>query len=384
MKILILTAATGAGHLTAARGLAEAFQSAAPDAEIRVLDTCTHPAIRAASASYNFFLRRPPRWMNAYYRAVHWARLPQVGAAVTRRWASQILAAERPDLAVSVHPILNFGIADTQERHGGEIPFAIVLTDPYPPFWKGWAEPRASRTVVPTPAAAQQLAAWGVPADRIEVGGMPIRTLFQRPANEESRRSVRESLGLEEGRFTLLINAGSAGRKTSEWVLKRLAAARDLHDRIQIVFVAGRNRLLGSAGGQARDAVSQGDAGLVRGHGRAAGRGGRDVYQGGRTLGLRGDGQRSPRAGRRVRGGSPAGIGNGGRDRDRALRLEGPRSRRTSCAFCERPRKGNGPSGGSRALESVRGGAASIARSLLSLIESARAASPPNVAESLS
>jgi processive 1,2-diacylglycerol beta-glucosyltransferase len=245
MKVLILTASTGAGHLTAARGLAEAFQAAAPEATVKIFDTCSHPAIRAASASYNFFLRRPPRWMNAYYRAVHLSRLPRLGAAVTRRWAEGILLSERPDLTVSVHPILNFGIASTRERHAREVPFAIVLTDPYPPFWKGWAEPRASRTVVATADAAKQLAAWGVPPDRIEVGGMPVPPLFQRSADEESRRVVRASLGLEEGRFTLLINAGSAGRRTTERVLRRLVAARDLHDRIQIVFVAGRNRPLG-------------------------------------------------------------------------------------------------------------------------------------------
>ena len=83
MKTLIVTAATGQGHLTAAAALAEGFQAAG--AGPVVLDACAHPAIKAAAASYNFFLRRSPRWRNGYYAGVHLARLPIVedrGASV--------------------------------------------------------------------------------------------------------------------------------------------------------------------------------------------------------------------------------------------------------------------------------------------------------------
>lgn len=244
-RVLILTAATGQGHLTAARGLADAFVDARPGIHVRVLDACSHPAIRAAAASYNFFLRRPPRWMNAYYAGVHFLQVPRLGAAVTRGWADGILESEKPELVVSVHPILNFGIANTRQKGAPDLPFAVVLTDPYPPFWRGWAEPRATRTIVPTPAAAAQLVEWGVTPEQIEIAGIPVPAGFRKPPTEESRRSVRESLALSADRFTLLINAGSAGRRTTEWVLKKLVAAADLHDRIQIVFVAGRNPPLG-------------------------------------------------------------------------------------------------------------------------------------------
>lgn len=244
-RVLILTAATGQGHLTAARGLADAFAEARPGIHVRVLDTCSHAAIRAASASYNFFLRRPPSWMTAYYAGVHFLQVPRLGAALTRGWSEEILATEKPELVVSVHPILNFAIANTREKHAPRLPFAVVLTDPYPPFWRGWAEPRATKTLVPTPAAAAQLVRWGVSPEQIEIAGIPVPAAFRRPSTAESRRSVQESLALTPDRFTLLINAGSAGRRTTEWVLQRLVAAPDLHDRIQIVFVAGRNPPLG-------------------------------------------------------------------------------------------------------------------------------------------
>jgi nucleoside-diphosphate-sugar epimerase/UDP-N-acetylglucosamine:LPS N-acetylglucosamine transferase len=200
--------------------------------------------VKAAAASYNFFLRRSPRWMNGYYAGVHLARLPILGGRVVASWCDDILEKERPDLVVSVHPIVNFAIAETRERQRSSVPFAIVLTDPYPPFWRGWAEPRADRTVVPTAEAARRLVELKINPMRITVGGMPVSRSFRKRAVEDSCATVRESLGLVAERFTLLLNAGSAGRATGERVLKELIAAPDLHERLQVVFLGGRNRRL--------------------------------------------------------------------------------------------------------------------------------------------
>lgn len=243
MRILILTAATGQGHVTAARALAEAFAAARPDVTAAVLDAGTHPAIRAAAASYNFFLRRSPAWMSLYYQAVHALRVPRLGAALLRRWSDEVYRSEGPELVVSVHPMLNVGIADTLSRHGA-VPFAVVLTDPFPPFWNGWAEPRADLTIVPTRAAAEQLVAWGVPRERVEVAGMPVAPAFRRRLDREPREALLRQHGLARDRFTLLINAGSAGRPTALRLFQKLMDSRHLHPRIQVLFVAGDNSAL--------------------------------------------------------------------------------------------------------------------------------------------
>jgi processive 1,2-diacylglycerol beta-glucosyltransferase len=243
VKVLIVTAATGQGHLTAAAALAEGFTAAGSDPPV-VLDACAHPAVKAAAASYNFFLRRSPRWMNGYYAGVHLAQLPILGGRVVRRWCDEVFQRERPDLIVSVHPIVNFAIADALQRHGAATAFAIVLTDPQPPFWRGWAERRADRIVVPTAEAARRLVELKVNPHRITVGGMPVSRSFRKRAPESTCAEVRGGLGLVGGRFTLLLNAGSAGRSTGERVLKALIAAPDLHERIQVIFLGGRNTRL--------------------------------------------------------------------------------------------------------------------------------------------
>lgn len=237
MRVLIVTAATGQGHVTAALGLAEAMAEAG--AEASVLDAGEHPAIRGGAAAYNFFLRRPPAFMPVFYAGIERLRVADLGGLFLRSWAFDVLRRERPDIVVSVHPTLNQGIAGMLARRAPGVPLVIVLTDLCPPFWRGWAEPFAALTVAPTRQAAEEIARQGVASERLAVLGMPVAARFRRPAGVEERRQARVSLGLDADRFTLFVCAGSAGRATSLDVLEALAAASDLAGRIQVVFLSG-------------------------------------------------------------------------------------------------------------------------------------------------
>jgi UDP-N-acetylglucosamine:LPS N-acetylglucosamine transferase len=242
VKVLIVTAATGQGHVTAARSLAESL--AASGASAKVLDAGEHPAIRRCAAGYDFFLKRPPMWMPLFYAAVEGLRLSEAGGVFLRAWASGVFRREKPDLVVSVHPIFNQGIAGMLEREEAPVPFAIVLTDLCPPFWRGWAEPRAALTVAPTEEAAAALASRGVARGRIAVLGMPVSERFRRRLDVAQRREARRSLLLDPDRFTLLINAGTAGRTTALEVLAALRAEPDVARRVQVLFLAGASEEL--------------------------------------------------------------------------------------------------------------------------------------------
>jgi UDP-N-acetylglucosamine:LPS N-acetylglucosamine transferase len=51
-------------------------------------------------------------------------------------------------------------------------------------------------------------------------------------------------LGLDQDRFTLLVNAASAGRPSAQVVLRELCSATELHSKVQVMFAAGRHRAL--------------------------------------------------------------------------------------------------------------------------------------------
>ncbi len=239
-RVALVTAGTGQGHLAAARALAEAARGRGEIVE--TLDVgAVHPLVGALAAVYNAFLRRPPRWMTAFFGLVNATRLDRLAYRAVRPWALRQIVRLRPTAFISVHPMLNYGLAEALAWGGMDIPMAIVLTDLAPPLWRGWAEPRAAAITAPTPEAADQLAAWGVPRDRIRMAPIPIRPAFHRPAADPLRGQARRDLGLEDGRITVVLSAGTARRAAALRAYRALAASREIAGWIQVILLAGRD-----------------------------------------------------------------------------------------------------------------------------------------------
>lgn len=241
MRLALLTAATGNGHLAAARAMVEVVQARGGRAEVWDVGTA-HPLIAAQVALYNACLRRPPAWMQAFFAAVNRIRPDRLTYRPARPWFLEQVRRFAPSLLVSVHPMVNHGVAETVARAGLGLPFAVVLTDLAPPFWRGWAEPRATVTTAPTPQAIDHLVKWGVPRDRTRLAPIPISPRFHRPTLAHRRRAALYEMGLEERRLTIAFTAGSACRAAGLRAYRALAGApADLAQRIQAIFVAGRD-----------------------------------------------------------------------------------------------------------------------------------------------
>ncbi len=244
MHAAIVTAATGQGHLAAARALAEALRARGGTPEIMDVGAA-HPLLAALVALYNTCLRRPPAWMAAFFTAVNTADFDRLAYRLVRSWALGELRRLRPSAFISVHPMVNHGLAESLVRAGAEVPFAVALTDLAPPFWRGWAERRAALTTAPTQEALDRLAEWGIPRDRLHLAPIPIAPRFRRSESAQRRQATRRELGLEEDRFTVAISTGTACRPAGLRAYRALAAAPDLAGRIQVIFLAGRDpRLL--------------------------------------------------------------------------------------------------------------------------------------------
>jgi processive 1,2-diacylglycerol beta-glucosyltransferase len=113
------------------------------------------------------------------------------------------------------------------------------LTDPFPPFWRGWSSPYIDRYFVPTDEALQALTATGVPAWRIERVAMPVRSEFV-PATMTEIQQVRESLRIDNSSI-ILINGGARGGGP---LLKIYETIREAAVSSNIVVVCGSNSQL--------------------------------------------------------------------------------------------------------------------------------------------
>jgi UDP-N-acetylglucosamine:LPS N-acetylglucosamine transferase len=124
-----------------------------------------------------------------------------------------------------------------EERLG--IPCHTFLTDPFPPFWQGWASPWVDRFFVPTAEALQELTAMGVDAWKIEHVPMPVRPQF-RPFTTDARDAFREEMNLD-GSTTILLNGGARGGGP---LLTIYNAVRKAAPDANILVVCGRNEHL--------------------------------------------------------------------------------------------------------------------------------------------
>jgi processive 1,2-diacylglycerol beta-glucosyltransferase len=240
-KLLILSSDTGEGHNSAAEAIQATASAAGFQVSIRKPIEESGKFNRVLGGLYNTILARRPQWMGNYFWLVDHCRpnereflYPRI-----RKFIAEFVESEKPDTLLSVHPMLNHFIQRYIKESGLNIPCHTFLTDPFPPFWKGWASPWVDRYFVPTDEALQALTAMGVAAWRIERVPMPVRSLF-RPMSEEDRSAFRREFDLK-GRRTILLNGGARGGGPLAAIHQ--AIRRGTPDA-EILVICGRNEVM--------------------------------------------------------------------------------------------------------------------------------------------
>ena len=160
-----------------------------------------------------------------------------------RREFARLWAATRPDLVVSMLPVLNPAMIDAIKTYrDGAVPFAIMMTD--------WAEvsrfvwfPKGTdyAAITGTEEGAARLRAKRHPQGRIfATGGLLIRPPFLEPLPDDLG-AARAELGLEPDRATIVMTYGGHGGPRMVELANALAAAGA---QWQLMFLCGRNERL--------------------------------------------------------------------------------------------------------------------------------------------
>jgi len=251
-RFLIVTSDTGGGHSSAAAAIAEGLhQSLNQGCLVKIVRAIeeSHFFARMMADLYNYLLRHHQDLVKYYYRAIEHLR-PYESSLVYRltgRYIKQLFEKFCPQILVSVHPMTQHFFARSLRELGllDRIPMVTVVTDPCYGFWQGWACDEVSLYLVATEEARQQLIDYGVPAEKIRISGIPIHSRF-RPADEESRITVRRELGLNPEKFTIFINAGWIGGGNIPQIYEELVREGTDLKEAQAIFLAGRNDRLHS------------------------------------------------------------------------------------------------------------------------------------------
>lgn len=250
-RILILMSKTGGGHLASAQALEAVFAEQYGDqVEVTIIDLLMDYLpwpVREAPKSYGWIANRTPWLWGTLYQTSHsrWLSRPILGATA-RLSSSDLLTAivrHRPDLIVSVHPLVQELTFYALRRLQANIPYAIVVTD-LASLHPLWFHPSATRCFVASTAAYEAGLAANMRPAQLRLYGLPVRPVFAQPTRPTA--VLRAELGMDPDLPAVLLVGGGDG-------IGRVAVIARALDRIlslrgyptgQMVVICGRNRRL--------------------------------------------------------------------------------------------------------------------------------------------
>jgi UDP-N-acetylglucosamine:LPS N-acetylglucosamine transferase len=204
----------------------------------------THPINRFFVELYNFLLRHSQSSMKYYFWFIHIFKPndSELGYRTATGYLKRLLLEKRPDVLVSVHPMVNHYLSRAIEdcNLSSRVKLLTVITDPNNQLWRGWACQGSDLTIAPNDSVREKLIDWGVKPEKIKVMGMAVHPDFVKEASQ-SRQTFLSNLGLDPERFTICINAGWAGGGNMMAIYRALQAVKR---ETQVLFLCGHNQKL--------------------------------------------------------------------------------------------------------------------------------------------
>ncbi len=182
-RILIVTAAFGEGHNSAARNLALALDAAG--AVTRVGDPCQLGAprlTRIVNSGYRYVTTNFPRIWAEIYRGTDRCDLSKQNSPPLRlaQAALAALIAEfQPDAVVSTYPLYPYFLTRILAASGAKTPVFVVVTDSIE-INAAWLRARCDHWLVTDPATREAMIGKGLPGEKIVDTGFPVNPVFSK------------------------------------------------------------------------------------------------------------------------------------------------------------------------------------------------------------
>ena len=246
MKVLLLYAKVGNGHLKAAESIKSALEEIDETIEIDYEDGLEYSSSltnKLIVKGYASLARSMPKIYGTIYNSSDKQDINTVGEinkmvnkALTIR-LKKMLRTRRPDVIISTHPFVSHMCAYLKRKGKTKAKIISVMTD-YG-IHNMWLEENKhiDKFMVATDEMKGDcVRKYGVPTNKIVVSGIPVDKRFSETFN--NTQTLKE-LGLVEGKTTLLFFAGGGlGLGKSEGIFEELLASQ--YD-FQLIAVTGKN-----------------------------------------------------------------------------------------------------------------------------------------------
>ncbi|MBE6623391.1 MAG: glycosyltransferase [Ruminococcaceae bacterium] len=242
MKALIISVTCGQGHNSTARALMKTLSERGFECEF--LDCFEHINRILANIiddGYQLFTKTVPKPYAAFYKRAEKRKKPELFSKM--KATNTILASKlrnyieesNPDVIITTHCFASAMVSILKENnviHSKNI--AIVTDFTVHPFWEDSVN--FDYIVVANELLNNQLLKKGFKKEQILTTGIPIDTKFS--DNQHNKIKVREDLGLDPDKLTLLLMSGSMGYGN---IKKTVSILDKVNADFQTIVVCGNN-----------------------------------------------------------------------------------------------------------------------------------------------
>ena len=242
MKIMLLTAATGGGHLRASAAVEQYIRdnTGYDVVTIDTLKAVNRFLDKSVCDTYRFMAKRIPAMFGRLYKQTNRENLlsdlvPKLSGAFSNLLYASI-SKYHPDVILTTHPFATEMVSDLKEDGSITAPLICILTD-YG-VHRAWIAPYVDAYVVASDDMVPELTSFGVDPKKIYPFGIPVHGVF---FHREDRDMLLRDLRLDPSLPTLLFMAGSFGGSNIMKLYRDLAST-DV--KMQIIVITGRNQKL--------------------------------------------------------------------------------------------------------------------------------------------
>lgn len=242
MKIMLLTAATGGGHIRAANAI-EQYIRENTRWEVENVD-CLKAVGRLLDKtvcdSYLFMAKQAPMLFGRLYKRTNKQNVishlvPKLSGLFSNLLYPTI-ESSRPDVIITTHPFATEMVAALKSDRLVSAPLICIITD-YGAH-RAYIADEVDSYVVASDDMVPELMEFGVPKKKINPFGIPVHGVF---FDRQDQGMLLRQLDLDPELPTLLFMAGSFGVSN---IIKLYRDLAETNVKMQIIVITGRNQKL--------------------------------------------------------------------------------------------------------------------------------------------
>lgn len=242
MRIIILSASTGGGHMRAANAIKNYINQKYENSIVKVVDALEYISSilnKTVTEGYMHIAKHTPGVYRVMYNSSNHKIVTQLISGINSLISKKLvplLNDFKPDIVITTHPFSTEMASKLKALGRINVPILCIMTD-YAPH-RTWISDNVDSYIVSNDLMIEPMVKMGVKKEKIYPFGIPIEDAFYTPRD---KNIILKEMGLDPKLPTILIMAGSFGVENILGIYKEIL---QLQDELQVIVITGRNQAL--------------------------------------------------------------------------------------------------------------------------------------------